>query len=377
MDLVELLDQLVAIPSVSGNEKLLSKFLMSWVDENTSHEVKRVRDSLIVTVRGENRQNCMLFNGHFDTVAPGDSKTWKTDPYKLTSNSEELHGLGTSDMKGAIAVMLEMLRLYNHKQPPCDIIAMFVTEEETSSDGTKDSLEFLRKDLDKYDRKAVIVGEPTSLKVVLGHRGNVFVNVYFKGVGSHASRPPISSKQAIQKAIAFANSVPAKLEAWQKKHNDNLLGMPGVTVTQFKAGTGSINQVPTDAMVSLDVRTIPSLHIGIEREIKEWAEEYGGKAELLYPWPAGYCSPDEDLAVTAMGLVHQETILVTQGATDQQFFTQAGIPAIICGPGDKHVIHAPNEYIKKTQLTDAFDLYIKLVEAWAAGKHPSPHAVKL
>jgi len=242
---------------------------------------------------------------------------------------------------------------------------MLVAEEETTGDGTRNSLRHLEASLEKYKMVSAILGEPTRLDVVLGHRGCIFAKMTFVGRGGHGSTPPPTNKQAIYKAKLFIDSITKKLAQWSDEYSDEILGSPGITVTQTQAGTESMNQVPTTAVVTLDVRTIPTLHAKIETELKKWASEYGAKVELLLPSLSGFCPPSESIAQVAMALAGQTEVQVTKGATDQQLFSSAGIPAIICGPGDKTSIHAPNEYIEKLLLLACTERYAKIVANWA------------
>lgn len=365
MKTVEILSELIAILSESGNEKEIANYIEEWIAKHTNHKTMRVGDNILVYIPGKNQKKCLIFNGHIDTVKIGDRENWKTDPLELTEKDGKSYGLGTSDMKGAVAAMMEMAANYSNGKPVCDIYCMFVVEEETTGNGTNDALNYLKPHLKKYDDVAAIVGESTSLNAVLGHRGNAFVRATFQGQGGHASRPPELANQAIYKAQRFLESIEKQQAAWSAKYTDPLLGSVNITSTGLEAGTGAMNQIPTSATVILDVRTVPTLHAELEQELVEWGDAFGAKIEIIDPYPVGFCDPTERIAQVAMRLADQEDVRVTQGATDQQFFTRAKIPAVICGPGEKSTIHAPNEYIEKDLLEACATRYTDIVVAWA------------
>jgi acetylornithine deacetylase len=363
---INILADLTGILSESGTEKEIASYIETWLTKHTNHETTRVGDNILVYIPGKNQKKCLLFNGHIDTVKIGDRENWKTDPLKLTEKDGKLYGLGTSDMKGAIAAMMEMTTGYSNEPPACDIYCMFVVEEETTGNGTNDALNYLKPLLKKYDDVAAIVGESTSLNAVLGHRGNAFVRATFQGQGGHASRPPELANQAIHKALIFLESIEKQQAAWSATYTDPLLGSINITSTGLEAGTGAMNQIPTNAAVILDVRTVPTFHAKLEKELETWGNAFGAKIEIIDPYPVGFCDPSEKIAQVVMRLASQKEVQVTQGATDQQFFTRANIPAVICGPGEKSTIHAPNEYIKKSLLESCAARYADIVAAWAA-----------
>lgn len=365
MKTTEILSELTAILSESGNEKAIADYIEAWLGTHTSHQTMRVGDNVLVYIPGKNQAKCLIFNGHTDTVKIGDRENWQTDPLKLTEKDGKLYGLGTSDMKGAVAAMMEMTANYSSKKPVCDIYCMFVVEEETTGNGTNDALNYLQPHLKKYEDVAAIVGESTALNAVLGHRGNAFVRATFQGQGGHASRPPELTSQAIHKALAFTESIKKQQETWSKKYTDPLLGSVNITSTGLEAGTGAMNQIPTSATVILDVRTVPTLHARLKEELTAWGDAYGAKIEIINPYPVGFCDPHEKIAQVVMQLARQKDVQVTQGATDQQFFTRANIPAVICGPGEKPTIHAPNEYVKKDLLESCAARYAAIVADWA------------
>lgn len=211
MKTIEILTDLTAILSESGKEKKVADYIETGTKKQGNCHVTRIGDNVLVHVRGTNQKKCLILNGHIDTVKIGDRKNWRTDPLTLTEKDGKLYGLGTSDMKGAVAAMMEMIALYAKTPPPCDIYCMFVVEEETTGNGTGDTLHYLKPHLEKYDNVAAIVGESTKLNAVLGHRGNAFVKFTFQGIGGHGSRPPEIARQAIYKACAFLESVEKQL----------------------------------------------------------------------------------------------------------------------------------------------------------------------
>lgn len=366
MKTTDILSELVALYSESAKESAIADHIETWLSEYTRHQVVRIADNILVYIPGVNQKKCLIFNGHIDTVKMGDPNNWQTNPLQLTEKDGKLYGLGASDMKGAVAAMMEMAANYDNNTPACDIYCMFVVEEETTGNGTNDTLNHLQPQLKKYDEVAAVIGESTKLDAVLGHRGNAFVRVTFQGTGGHASRPPSLADQATCKARVFIESIEKQNVDWNNQFNDPVLGGVGVVVTALEAGTGAMNQIPTEAVVTLDVRTVPAFHAVLEHELTQWAQGFSGVAEILHPCPAGFCSPDERIAQVIMKLAGQHEVHVTQGATDQQFFSQAKIPAVICGPGDKAVIHAPNEYVDKDLLEGCTKRYMEIISAWAA-----------
>ena len=366
MKSIDILSELTRLLSESGKEAVVTDYIEKWLRSHTGHNVTRIDDNILVYIPGQNQRKCLIFNGHIDTVKVGDRANWQTDPLTLTEKDDKLYGLGASDMKGAVAAMMEMAERYSDTPPACDIYCMFVVEEETTGNGTHDTLSYLGPHLTRYDDVAAIVGESTKLNAVLGHRGNAFVKFTFQGKGGHGSRPSQPPSQAIYKACMFLESVEKQRTMWSRQYSDPLLGTISVTPTGLDAGTGAMNQIPTGAVVTLDVRTVPTFHARLEKELIAWGSSFGAKVEIIDPYPAGFCDPKERIAQVVMGLANQQELQVTQGATDQQFFTRANIPAVICGPGNKEVIHAPNEYVDKHLLEICTTRYLQIVTNWAA-----------
>ena len=366
MDLTNTLSQLVAIASPSRREEHIVDFIEQWLKAKGNVSLQRVGRNLLVSITGSDSTKALIFNGHIDTVEAGDEKLWQSEPLRLHHEQGKLYGLGTSDMKGAIAVFLHLIDAYHQTPPPCDVYCMFVAEEETTGAGTKELLEYMLPTLEKYDQVAGIIGEPSQLQVALGHRGNIFAEVHFTGKGGHSSRFMPHNMQAARKANKFIESIDDTLDRWTHEFADEYLGPPSVNVTSITTGSDhAINQIPTHCSLTLDIRTNAAIHPNIIPLIEAWVRDYDGELKIRANAPVGFCHPSEKIAQVAMQLAKQKDPEVRTGSTDQCFFTEASIPAIICGPGDPASIHAPNEYIEESQLMFALERYKSIVEKWA------------
>ncbi len=374
MTVTELLAKLVSISSVSGNEQAIADYIETWVKQHCEFTTHRLQNSVVVHVPGRDRSKCLVFNGHIDTVAPGDIAQWDTDPLTIVERDGKIFGLGTSDMKGGDAVLLHMLQHFSKTPPPCDVFIMLVSHEEVTGEGTQSALRYLEMQLQAYQQVAAVIAEPTDLAVVLGHRGNAFVRVSFDGRGGHASVPPTPKDQAILKAQRFASSIPAKERQWAELSEGSLLGSPTIVITQLEAGTGSVNQVPTHCEMTLDIRSNELLHDQLTDLLHTWADEYAGKVALLAESPVGHCAPQELIAAVALQLANQPEGNIYASSADQCFFTQKGIPAIICGPGKHSCIHAPNEYIVADTLDRCEQRFLTILDEWAALSLPKGRA---
>ena len=368
MTISETAASLIKIASVSGEEQAIADYIEQWVARHAPMaSLRRYGNNILAVLPGVNSQKALIFNGHIDTVKPGQRQLWQSDPLVARRDNGRLYGLGTSDMKGADAVMLHLLAQYSQAPPECDVLCMFVCQEETTGAGTRELLDIMEEQLQRYQSVAGVVGEATELMVALGHRGNVFIEATFSGEGGHASNPGTQEAQAVQRAVQFVEQLNQAQQQWVAEFPDSLLGAPSVTVTRIIAGAqGSVNQVPTQCTVAFDLRTNPQFHAKVAGVVAPIAARYQGTISVLADSPPGSCSPNEPIAQIALKLAGQGEPQVRRGSTDQCFFGTKGIPAIICGPGTLSAIHAPNEFIIEEMLDKAFLRYKALVQEWAA-----------
>lgn len=358
------LKELVAIPSSSGNEQAMVEHIKKkLVDKG---ELQAFDNSLILKIKGENSQKAIIFNGHIDTVPASD--LWTKDPFKLTIEKDKAYGLGVSDMKSGLAIMLSLVEKYTDQQPPVDLLFMFVENEETDGRGTKKVLENL-PDLNRHYPIGVegVILEPTDASYIgIGHKGNVFINLVFEGQGGHGSEIINPELRAVAKMSHFVNELQNISASWVKKYTDRHLGKPTINVTSVKSlGSEALNAVPEAVTMTLDIRTTPKLSSSLTEELKALAKKFVFKFSMPYE-PTGYglCDPNSKVLKIVKSQVGPQNIQIFQGASDQLFFTAKNIPMIIFGPGTNAVMHHPNEFVELKKIEKCQAILEDLIEKY-------------
>ena len=198
MDCVELLEQMVSIPSESQNEEAFARFLCSYLhdelgmESELQHIAGKSYNVLGYWKETGTPSRRLLLGGHIDTVVP--TPRWKTDPYRLTSCGDELHGLGAADMKGGLAAILETLTYYAAHRDTVrgKILACFVADEEGLSKG---SYQLVAEDV--IHANYAIMGECRYDNVAVGFRGRYSFEVTVHGQTAHASHYPEVGENAL------------------------------------------------------------------------------------------------------------------------------------------------------------------------------------
>jgi acetylornithine deacetylase/succinyl-diaminopimelate desuccinylase-like protein len=357
---------IIAIQSHSGDEDAIAQHIYKVTKKWGT--VQQIGKSVVLHIVGQNRQKAFILNGHTDTVP--DSPQWATDPYTAYTKDDKLYGLGASDMKSGVGIMLALAEQNAHTQPLCDMWFMFVEQEETDGRGTKAVLDTMPDFNQAYPEGVEgIILEPTdATHYGIGHKGNVFVQLTFKGAGGHGSVALPYTNRASYKAAHFIAKLSALQKIWQQDYTHKILGSPTINVTDLASlGSAAFNAVPQEVVVTLDIRTSPLLATHFEKELNMLAKKYD--FSYNYPYnPSGYglCPESSVLLSYVRSTVPSHTITVFQGATDQLFFTEKNIPMLIYGPGCNAVMHQPNEYVEITAIQKATTTIQKLITQFAS-----------
>jgi len=375
-EITQLCRRLVRTPSLSGEESAVAKLIASEMRERGFDEV--FTDDLgnaIGIIKGTRRRPVLVYNGHMDHVDPGDPSAWKTDPYAAEVmggrifgvDGPVVYGRAASDMKGAIAAMIEAggaIKALN-LHPKGDLVMIFVVlEEQAECKGTVYTVE---KDGIKPD--LAVSGEATDLKIHLGHRGRAEFRVTTLGRVAHASNPArginaIAKMAKLVQAVDKAPSLPSH----------PVLGKCTWTFTQIDCQPGRLSVIPDRCSVTLDVRYL----IGESPEMrKKWIEdiveslersdpELRAEVELRKDMPPFLTPPDQPFVKTAVRVVREVTgkeaeLGSWKFGTDMTYLANVlRIPVIGFGPGNENFSHTPEDHVKVNDLPVAAKVYAKL-----------------
>lgn len=357
-----LLKELISIPSVSGQEAQIIAFIGDWLKKQNI-QIYFQGPNVVGYVPGVNSNRALVFNGHVDTVVPGDVEAWKFGPYNPVVRDGKLYGLGASDMKSGVAALMEVAQKYSKTKPACDLWFSFVAGEEVDGNGTISFLEwfFAEQHNQGYEVIEGIIAEPTNMEFVgIGHRGNCFAEITIRGDAGHASMPEVINDNVIDQLSELSLAI-KKLEArWQKEYGHDHLGSPTIGLTSISAGELSTpNRIPASGKITVDIRTTPLLHNKVNAELRKFTKQlpFNVYFHFIGSSPAGWCS--ENSIIRALFTKHHPKIVhqTVNGSADLCFFSEKGIPCIIFGPGQRDSMHS----IDETFEVEVMDRYVTFV----------------
>ena len=300
-----------------------------------------------------------LYNFHIDTVpiAPD----WQRDPHKLTIEGDKAYGLGACDIKGASACMIAAAQ-----ETSAPLALLFSTDEEAGS-----SLAVKNFLAQNQDYKEVIVSEPTSATAVLAHRGIQSAKVDFAGVSGHASAARAISDNAIHKAAKWLS---ATID-WIKESDASFQNLRAVPFnTGMIEGGIKNNMIAASSTLTFGFRPLPGMDSAkMLDEMRDIAINEVGVAEsdvALTPLFFGPTLPaanqDFDTAY-ANGEQLAKTCNLTLGGavdfwTEASLFSQAGMTALVFGPGNIEQAHIPDEWVALEQLETVVEKYLEILQ---------------
>lgn len=342
-DLLELAAELVAIPSVSHEEDSIATSIEQSLSSCDHLRVRRIGDSVIAgTDLG--RKFRVLLAGHVDTVPPFAGFEPHTD-------GETLRGLGAVDMKGGLAVLLDLARTVT--RPECDVTFLFYACEEVEHRHNQ-LVHIARDHRDLLRADAAILGEPTGGIVEAGCQGTMRVSVAMAGKRAHTARPWQGTN-----AIHRLGPVIERIRAYEPR-SVQIDGCEYREQMQAVSVAGGIagNVVPDSARLVVNFRFAPDrdvdaaqLHLrGFLADVID--EHAGDSVELIDVSPAAPPSLTHPLLEKL--LEHSaRPPRAKLGWTDVATLWSVGVPAANFGPGDPALAHTPDEVISRAELDSA------------------------
>lgn len=371
-----LLAELIAFPTVSSDSNLaliqhLADRLEAAGARTEVHlDPTGAKANLFATI-GPETDGGIVLSGHSDVV-PVTDQDWTTDPFELVERDGRLYGRGTCDMKGFIAATVAMAPRYAALGPKRPIHFAFTYDEEVGCLGARDLARTLA---DKGIRPSVaIIGEPTSMRVIEGHKGCYEYTTHFTGLEGHGSGPD-RGVNAVEYAVRYVARLLELKEALKgRAPGDNRFDPPWTTIsTGVLQGGHARNVIPGKARLEWEMRPVqPSDADFVKNDLAQFC------AHTLLPAMRAV-SPDADIVTETVGEVDglvptdaneaKAIVMELTGAngaglvpfgTEAGIFQALGMSAVICGPGSIDQAHKPDEYLAIDQLAECLGMLERL-----------------
>ncbi|CAL4326113.1 acetylornithine deacetylase [Buchnera aphidicola] len=368
---MEIYKSLIKIPTISSTNKSIDQSNKNFIDllSNYLSDLKfSIKIDQIPNTNKFNMLACMgtgcgglLLSGHSDTV-DFDENTWTKDPFILTESNNKFYGLGTVDMKGFFACILEVLSSINKKKIKKPIYILSTANEETDMSGAK---YFIESNIIQPD--CIIIGEPTSLELINAHKGHVSYSIEVIGRTGHSSNPDdgINSIEIMHHIIEYLIDFKKYLK---KKYQHKKFSIPYPTVNLSSIhGGDAINRICSLCTLNFEIRPIPGLTLTqieiliqekLQSIILKWSSRIVIK-KLFSAVPAFECSHKNNTLKKIETLCKLNSKTVNY-CTEAPFFEKIA-PTLILGPGSIAQAHQSDEYLDSFFIEPTKNILNKLL----------------
>lgn len=373
-----LLSELVAYPSISadGNRGVTEHLAASleacgarvWLEPDTTG----AKLNLFATI-GPEGDGGVILSGHTDVVPVAD-QPWSSDPFAMVEREGRLYGRGTCDMKGFVAACVTMAPVFAARDLAVPIHFAFTYDEEVGCFGAQALTASLRT---RGLRPAMaIIGEPSMMQVIDGHKGCYEYTTWVSGLEGHGSSPDLGVN-AVEYAARFALAlVELRVQLKARAPADCPFDPPHTTINPGVLAGGLVhNVIPGKARLEWEMRPVQAgdaefVHAELARRVaQDWLPDMRAVhpaadivtetvAEVLGLSRVGD-NPARDLVMDLTGA--NGAGLVPFG-TEAGLFQDMGIPSVICGPGSISQAHKPDEYLEIDQLQACLQFLDRLGE---------------
>lgn len=374
LSLREMIDRLVAIPTVSAvdpaldmpNRPLVDE-LSGWL-EDEGWAVERIvvpgsegAKTNLVATRGKGTGGLVLA-GHTDTV-PFDEGAWSGDPFRVREKDGALYGLGTSDMKAFLALAIEAARAFDDRDLKEPLILLATADEECGMSGARALV-----DAGRPRARRAIIGEPTGLVPVRMHKGCAMERLELTGKSGHSSDPRygVSALDAMHDAIGEIVAVREELartryEGLEPPH-------PTLNLGRIEGGDNP-NRICARCVLDYDLRVVPGMDTSevrgaIHRRVAEVLSGRGvsiAHRSLTEEVPPFETPADAELVRVVEAATGHAAEGVSFG-TEAPFLTELGMSTVVLGPGDISVAHQPDEHLPLERIAPMLDILRRVIE---------------
>lgn len=328
-------------------------------DIRLTYDDTKEKANLFATI-GPSHTPGIVLSGHTDVV-PVDGQDWSSDPFRLLRRDDKLYGRGTADMKSFIAICLALAPEFAAADLALPIHFAFSYDEEIGCIGVRR----LIQDINGLDVKPrlCVVGEPTEMKVIVGHKGkkNVLCHVHGKESHSALNHRGVNAVEIAAEMVVFLRRLQKRIR--NEGPFDQGYEPPYTTIhTGVIQGGTALNIVPAQCSFEFEFRNLPDHDPEtLMAELRGFAQDLvpemlavDGAAGIMfdeYNTTAGLLTDDNnEAAALARQLSGNNDTAKVAFATEAGLFNQAGIPTVVCGPGNIAQAHRPDEFITLDQV---------------------------
>lgn len=361
---LNILERLVSFPTVSDQPNTdLIAFITDYLDGynvryHLFSDATGQKQGLIAHI-GPDEAGGVILSGHTDVV-PVEGQVWTTDPFTLVEREGKYFGRGSCDMKGFLAIALAAVPQLVAAPLRRPVQLAFSYDEEIGCIGTAAILDALAQHFPRAD--AVIVGEPTEMDVVSGHKGGIGMVTRITGKAAHSSRPDLGVS-AISHAATVIDWHTAQMNKARAQSTSKGFTPPYSTVQvgTIKGGV-ALNTIPETCVLQSDIRYLPSetsddwilpyqaVLSEIEHDMQLEHPDARVEFEITELIPPMAVEPQGIAETLARQVTGDNAHRLVSYQTEAGHFQAAGYSTIICGPGSIEQAHKPDEFITAAQL---------------------------
>ncbi|MGQ3489114.1 acetylornithine deacetylase [Roseovarius pacificus] len=380
-DTVALLGDLIAFPTVSEVSNLdMIAYLAHRLEAEGAkvdifHDEIGHKANLFATI-GPETDGGIVLSGHSDVV-PVDEQDWSSYPFEMTEHQGHLYGRGTCDMKGFIAAAVAMAPYFAERVRDRPVHFAFTYDEEVGCFGAQALVDSLKQ---KGIRPGVaIIGEPTMMRIIEGHKGCYEYTTHFHGLAGHGSSPD-KGVNAVEYAARYVGRLLELKDALRARAPAGSRFDPPWTTINTGSLSGGVahNVIASIAKLEWEMRPVQAADAQfVKDDLRRYCDE-----ELL-PAMRAIC-PEAEITTEVIGevdglepvdqneakhimmeLTGANTADVVPFGTEAGIFQQYGMSAVVCGPGSIDQAHKPDEYVSVDQLQQCVDMLGRLGERLA------------
>lgn len=365
---IRILGDLIRIESISANSNLEIVAYIETLLAASGIVARRVpspdgrKASLLATIGPGDRAGLVL-SAHTDVV-PVEGQAWTVPPFAGVVRDNRVYGRGATDMKGFLAVVLAAVSQFVAASPVAPVHLAFSYDEEVGCRGAPDLVQALMESV--APPALGIVGEPTSMRVVCAHKGKVARRLTVTGRTGHSALPHRAAN-AVDAAVAIAHGLRKLAHAEVTRGGDPAFDPPYTTIHVGSLHGGSaVNLVPEHAVLEYEIRTMPGRDVSeiltridaLVAHERERLQALAADTDIVSEEMSAYPGLDSGIEEASTHLVaklagdEQPPTTVAFG-TEAGLYAQAGIPTLVCGPGDMVRGHKADEWIGFDELAAA------------------------